>query len=157
MGKEIERKFLVNNPAEVIKASFSADLILQGYLSRTPERTVRVRLRGGCGYLTVKGLTSGAERQEWEYEIPAEDAREMLALCSAPIIDKTRHLVNYGGHTWEVDEFRSPRPGLWLAEAELKDSAEALPLPPWIGKEVTGNPDYYNSSLTNPHSPHEDS
>lgn len=146
MGKEIERKFLVSDFRAVQRAARKSVRISQGYLSVDPERTVRVRLRGERGFLTIKGLTHGATRAEFEYEIPAADAREMLSLCVGKIIDKTRYLVDYEGQTWEVDEFHSPRE-FWLAEAELQSESQQLILPPWIGREVTGEPQYYNSNL----------
>ncbi|MDE7110975.1 MAG: CYTH domain-containing protein [Muribaculaceae bacterium] len=146
MGKEIERKFLVSAPEEVRIEAFDSVRIRQGYLSVDPQRTVRVRMRGERGYLTVKGITVGAERAEWEFEIPAVDAVEMLSLCIGKVIDKTRYLVRHEGQIWEVDEFQSPM-RLWLAEAELQSADDNLKLPRWIGREVTGNPDYYNSNL----------
>lgn len=146
MGKEIERKFLVSAPEEVRIEAFDSVRIRQGYLSVDPQRTVRVRMRGERGYLTVKGITVGAERAEWEFEIPAVDAVEMLSLCIGKVIDKTRYLVRHEGQIWEVDEFQSPV-RLWLAEAELQSADENLKLPRWVGREVTGNPDYYNSNL----------
>lgn len=146
MGKEIERKFLVSAPEEVRIEAFDSVRIRQGYLSVDPQRTVRVRMRGERGYLTVKGITVGAERAEWEFEIPAVDAVEMLSLCIGKVIDKTRYLVRHEGQIWEVDEFQSPV-RLWLAEAELQSADDNLKLPRWVGREVTGNPDYYNSNL----------
>lgn len=146
MGKEIERKFLVADFEAVKDAARESVRISQGYLSVAPERTVRVRLFGDKGFLTVKGVTHGASRAEYEYEIPAADAREMLGLCVGKIIDKTRYFVDFEGQTWEVDEFHSPR-ALLLAEAELRSESEGLVLPPWVGREVTGMPEYYNSSL----------
>lgn len=146
MGKEIERKFLVSAPEAVRIEAFDSVRIRQGYLSVDPQRTVRVRMRGERGYLTVKGITVGAERAEWEFEIPAVDAVEMLSLCIGKVIDKTRYLVRHEGQIWEVDEFQSPV-RLWLAEAELQSADENLKLPRWVGREVTGNPDYYNSNL----------
>lgn len=147
MAMEIERKFLVADPQAVLRAEIGRHHIMQGYLSREPDRTVRVRLLDDRGFLTVKGLTRrGIERREWEFEIPAEDARQMLELCQG-LINKVRHLVEFGGHTWEVDEFLEPHEGLWLAEVELKSPDEAVELPSWIGEEVTGNPQYYNSNL----------
>lgn len=146
MGKEIERKFLVADSEAVKNAARESVRISQGYLSVEPERTVRIRLKGERGFLTIKGLTHGATRAEYEYEIPANDARELLSLCVGKIIDKTRYLVDYEGQTWEIDEFHSPRK-LWLAEAELQSESEALSLPPWVGEEVTGDPNYYNSNI----------
>ncbi|MDE6535466.1 MAG: CYTH domain-containing protein [Muribaculaceae bacterium] len=146
MGKEIERKFLVTDFDAVKTLARDSVRISQGYLSVAPERTVRVRLRGNRAFLTIKGITCGASRAEYEYEIPEADARELLGLCEGKIIDKTRYLVDFEGHTWEVDEFHSPR-RLWVAEAELNSESEELILPPWVGQEVTGNPEYYNSSI----------
>lgn len=146
MAKEIERKFLVMDPESVKASAFDSVRLRQGYLSVDPQRTVRVRMHGEHGYLTVKGKTIGFERAEWEFEIPASDALEMLRICTGKVIDKTRYLVDYGSHTWEVDEFHSPV-SLWLAEAELQSADEPLELPAWIGEEVTGNPDYYNSNI----------
>lgn len=147
MAKEIERKFIVTD-AEAVRASAQRSVhISQGYLSVDPQRTVRVRVRDNRGFLTVKGLNHGAERSEWEYEISAADAREMLELAVGNIIDKTRYLVDFCGHLWEVDEFHSPV-AMWVAEVELLQADEAVVLPPWVGEEVTGNPEYYNSNLT---------
>lgn len=147
MAKEIERKFLVANPADAFAAAKAAEHIVQGYLSARKEATVRVRLRGNRAFITVKSPNRGAERGEWEYEIPFADARELLELSQTPVLDKTRHLVDFEGHTWEVDEFHGDLAGLVLAEVELQRADEHVILPPWIGKEVTGNPAYYNSSL----------
>lgn len=147
MAKEIERKFLVVDDRFKAQARASVE-IRQGYLSREPERTVRVRIKAGRGFLTVKGANRGAVRNEWEYEIPEADAAEMLALCSGPIVDKTRWLVDGpDGLTWEVDEFRSPVSGLIVAEVELPTPDFPVTLPAWIAREVTGNPRYYNSNL----------
>lgn len=147
MAKEIERKFLVADVDAVRSSAFQSVRIRQGYLSADPQRTVRVRVRDDRGFLTVKGVNHGIERMEWEYEIPVSDALEMLEICSGKIIDKTRHLVAYYGHTWEVDEFRQPVE-MWLAEVEMSTPDEPVVLPPWIGVEVTGNPQYYNSNLS---------
>lgn len=147
MGVEIERKFLVADPAAAFAAESGSERIAQGYLSPDPAATVRVRLRGDHGYLTVKSPNRGAERGEWEYEIPASDARELLELSRTPVLDKTRHLVRHAGHTWEVDEFHGALSGLVLAEVELSSPYDAVALPPWLGREVTGDPAYYNSSL----------
>lgn len=146
MGKEIERKFLVADFEAVKEAARESVRISQGYLSVDPERTIRVRLWGERGFLTVKGLTKGMSRMEYEYEIPAADAREMLRLCIGNVIDKTRYLVDFEGLTWEVDDFHSPRE-LRLAEVELQSESDSPSLPQWVGPEVTGNPEYYNSSI----------
>lgn len=146
MAKEIERKFLVREPEAAIAAASSASHIRQGYLSAAKEATVRVRVRDDKGYLTVKSPNRGACRGEWEYEIPLADALELLGLSRTPLIDKTRYLIPFAGHVWELDVFSAPRP-LILAEVELTDENEPVELPPWIGIEVTGNPAYYNSNL----------
>lgn len=150
MGLEIERKFKVKSE-EFRKMSSSCTDIRQGYLSRDPMRTVRVRVRcsaaGSLGYITVKGITSGAVREEYEYEIPAADAERMLSLCEGRILSKTRWIVPYGDHLWEVDEFHGDLSPLIVAEVELSAADEAVSLPPFVGEEVTGDARYYNSSL----------
>ncbi len=145
MGKEIERKFLV-------KGDFPREngvRIIQGYLSSVPERTVRVRVKGDKGYLTVKGIgnESGASRFEWEIEIPKEDALSLLKICEPGVIDKTRYHVKVGNHTFEVDEFYGDNEGLVIAEVELKDENEEFEKPEWLGEEITGDVRYYNSML----------
>lgn len=146
MGIEIERKYLVAN--EGYKRFETAVIeIRQGYLSREPERTVRIRTWNDKGYITVKGLSHGASRCEYEYEIPHSDACEMLEMCEGPILHKRRHLVDYADHRWEVDEFLGQLSPLVTAEIELTSEAEAFELPPFVGKDVTGDPNYYNSNL----------
>ncbi len=145
MGKEIERKFLV-------KGDFPKEngvRIIQGYLSSVPERTVRVRVKGDKGYLTVKGIgnASGASRFEWEIEIPKEDALNLLKICEPGVIDKTRYHVKVGNHTFEIDEFYGDNEGLVIAEVELKDENEEFEKPEWLGEEVTGDVRYYNAML----------
>ena len=145
--QEIERKFLVAGDfrGEVSGAS----RIIQGFLSSAPGRTVRVRIRDDRGYLTVKGPAQGLTRFEWEKEIPADEARQLLALCEPGAIDKTRHLVPAAdGHVWEVDEFHGDNEGLVVAEIELEAEDEPFARPAWVGAEVTGDRRYYNSSLT---------
>lgn len=140
--REIERKFLVNGD---FKSSETGSVrIRQGYLNTDPERTVRVRIKDDRGFLTVKGLTRGAERFEWEREIPSDEAEKLLALCEGDIIDKVRHLVPFKGHLWEVDEFSS---GLVIAEIELASADEQFEIPSWAGDEVTGDPRFYNSNI----------
>ncbi|MBE6222550.1 MAG: CYTH domain-containing protein [Bacteroidales bacterium] len=148
MAQEIERKFLVKGSFK--EAAFDALRITQGYLSTAPGRSVRVRLRGEQGFLTIKGpsLDGGLSRFEWEKEIGAQDARELLALCEPGIIDKTRWLVKAGRHTFEVDEFHGDNEGLIVAEVELGTPDEAFEKPAWLGEEVTGDRRYYNSALT---------
>lgn len=146
MGLEIEYKYLVKNTN--FKAMAESSLrIRQGYLSRNPERVVRVRTKGDRGYLTVKGKNHGASRLEFEYEIPFEDAEKMLSLCEGQLLDKIRYLVPYEGHVWEVDEFLGNRLGLVTAEIELESEDTSFSIPDFIGENVTGNPAYYNSNL----------
>lgn len=148
MAKEIERKFLVNGSDYRREAVRSTDME-QGYLSTLPKATVRVRISGERAFITVKGLNNGAERNEWEYEIPAEDARQILQECSvSTIIKKTRYIVPAeNGLSWEVDEFHGAHEGLVLAEIELPSADYPVALPRFIGEEVTGDPRYYNSTL----------
>ena len=148
MAKEIERKFLVVDDSYLPMAA-GAVKIAQGYISLRPEGTVRVRLKGDRGFLTVKGITTGGTtRDEWEYPIPAEDAVQMLErVTEGVVIAKTRYEVPFGGKVWEVDRFEGPLSWLTLAEVELSDPSEQPELPPFVGEEVTGNPRYYNSSL----------
>jgi adenylate cyclase len=147
---EIERKFLVNSDAFKTD-SFSQNRIKQGYLSSVPERTVRVRIKGDRGYITVKGGSNqtGLSRFEWEKEIPIEDAETLLLLCEKGIIDKTRFEVKVGKHTYEVDEFYGNNEGLTVAEIELESESETFTKPNWLGIEVTNDNRYYNSSLSN--------
>lgn len=146
MGKEIEHKYLVVG-GDYAAMSTERHEISQGYLSRDPERTVRVRLRDSRAFLTVKGITEGDSREEFEYEIPFADGEAMLRLCTGRIVTKTRFIVPYGGHVWEVDRFGGDLGGLTLAEVELPRSAHDYLLPPFCGEEVTGDPKYYNSML----------
>jgi adenylate cyclase len=147
---EIERKFLVNSDAFKTD-SFSQNRIKQGYLSSVPERSVRVRIKGDRGYITVKGSSNqtGLSRFEWEKEIPIEDAETLLLLCEKGIIDKTRFEVKVGKHTYEVDEFYGNNEGLTVAEIELESESETFTKPNWLGIEVTNDNRYYNSSLSN--------
>lgn len=147
MAQEIEKKFLV--AGEFKESAKKATRITQGYLSSVPERTVRVRVKGDKGYITVKGIgnDSGASRFEWEKEIPVEDVRDLLKICEPGVIDKTRYLVDCDGHTFEVDEFYGDNEGLVVAEVELGDEDVAFTRPSWLGEEVTGDKKYYNSML----------
>jgi adenylate cyclase len=147
MAKEIERKFLVKGDFK--NQASKETRIVQGYLSSIPERTVRVRIKGDKGYITIKGIgnTSGASRYEWEKEIPVSEVEELLKICEPGVIDKTRYLVKAGDHTFEVDEFYGENKGLVLAELELKSETESFPKPDWLGEEVTGDTKYYNSML----------
>jgi CYTH domain-containing protein len=146
MGQEIERKFLVQGDAW--RALGSGTRYRQGYLSTVKERTVRVRTIDDQGFLTIKGVTVGARRAEYEYPIPVQDANELLdELCERPLIEKTRYKIQHAGLTWEVDEFAGENQGLIVAEVELSDEAQALQLPDWVGAEVTADPRYYNANL----------
>lgn len=146
MGIEIERKFLVTGDAW--RAGARGIFYRQGYLSTAKERTVRVRIAGDRGFLTVKGESAGAARAEFEYEIPAADAQEMLEhLCEKPLIEKTRYTVEFAGMRWEIDEFAGGNEGLIVAEIELPGEYVRVDLPSWAGREVTGDPRYFNSSL----------
>ena len=148
MAKEIERKFLVSG--EFRQDSPESYRIMQGYICSDPDRTVRVRVRGDKGVLTIKGRGSedGLSRYEWEKEIPVSEAFELMALCGSGVIDKTRYLVPFGKHTYEVDVFHGANEGLVLAEIELSDEQEAFEMPSWLGEEVTGDVRYYNSMLS---------
>jgi len=145
MGKEIERKFLLVGDAwKTVKGTHYR----QGYLNSVKERTVRVRTIDDKGFLTVKGISVGATRSEYEYEIPAGDANAMLdALCEKPIIEKSRYKVEFGGLVWEVDEFYGENQGLVVAEVELESEDQKFEKPAWVGDEVTGDPKYFNSNL----------
>jgi len=147
MAQEIERKFLV-------KGDFKQDAhketrITQGYLSSVPERTVRVRIKGNQGFITIKGIgnASGASRYEWEKEIPVSEVEALLQICEPGVIDKSRYQVKSGNHTFEVDEFYGENQGLVVAEVELKSESDVFEKPEWLGEEVTGDKKYYNSML----------
>ncbi len=146
---EIERKFLVKSEA-FKKNSFDKNEISQGYLNSNPERTVRVRIKGNQGYLTIKGKgnETGLSRFEWEKEIPVNEARTLLELCESGVINKTRYEIKFGNHVYEVDEFFGENEGLFLAEIELQSEDEAFEKPDWLGEEVTNNKKYYNSYLS---------
>ncbi len=147
MGREIERKFLVSgNPEFTGKKSVS---VVQAYLSVEPARTVRLRIAGDEGFITIKSSSSEGNvgRGEWEYRIPHDDALEMIDLCIPGRIEKTRYYFPYGDHTWEVDVFHGMNEGLIIAEIELNSESDVYDRPEWLGEEVTGNPDYYNSNL----------
>lgn len=149
MALEIERKFLVTDDSYKAIA-FHSDRIAQGYICREGGNSARVRVRGEKGYITIKGPSTndGLSRYEWEKEIPASEAWELMKLCHGGIIDKTRYLVKCGRHTFEVDEFHGDNEGLVVAEVELEELDEKFECPQFIGKEVTGEKRYYNSHLT---------
>jgi adenylate cyclase len=146
MGTEIERKFLVVGDAW--RSLAEGTHYRQGYLSSVKERTVRVRQAGDTGTLTIKGVPVGATRPEYEYEIPADEAHEMIDhLCETPIIEKNRYRIPHGDVTWEIDEFLGVNKGLVVAEVELDSEDQTFERPDWIGQEVTANPKYLNANL----------
>jgi len=146
MGIEIERKFLVSGdgwrPQATQQTRFS-----QGYLSRDPARTVRIRVAGERAFLTIKGATTGATRAEFEYEVPVADAQQLLSMCDGPVVEKIRHFCPFDGMTWEVDEFLGANAGLVVAEIELDTEGQAFARPAWLGAEVTGDARYVNANL----------
>ena len=146
---EIERKFLVTSESFKEEA-FAQNIIKQGYLSSVAERTVRVRIKGNKGFLTIKGISNeaGLSRFEWEKEIPVDEAEKLLLLCESGVIDKTRFEVKSGNHIIEIDEFYGENEGLIMAEIELQSETEAFEKPIWLGEEVTQNEKYYNSYLS---------
>ncbi|MBT8244344.1 MAG: CYTH domain-containing protein [Winogradskyella sp.] len=146
---EIERKFLVKSDAFKVKA-FNLYHIKQGFLNSHPERTVRIRLNKNQGVLTVKGKSTsdGLSRFEWEKQISVDEAESLLQLCEIGIIDKIRYEVKVGNHIFEVDEFYGDNNGLIIAEVELNSETETFEKPDWLGEEVTGNVNYYNSNLS---------
>ena len=146
MATEIERKFLVKGDQWRLLAT--GTIYRQGYLSTKKDCSVRVRLAGNQAYLTIKGVTEGCSRAEYEYPIPAKDAQEMLDnLCQAPLIEKTRYKIDYAGLIWEVDEFAGENQGLIIAEVELTDENQSIELPDWVGKEVSDDARYFNANL----------
>ncbi len=147
MGKEIERKFLVKD--ERWRAGAQGTHCRQGYLAVGPPVAVRVRVMGGKGTLNIKRATLNIERDEFEYVIPVADVEQILdGLCVGHIIEKTRYRVDYGGLTWEIDEFEGANQGLVVAEVELEDEEQAFDKPPWVGQEVSSAPRYLNANLT---------
>jgi len=149
MSVEIERKFLVKND-DFKNDSFRKSYIKQGFLNTDKERTVRVRILDDKGFLTVKGKSNkqGTTRFEWEKEIALEDAKSLLLLAEKGIVEKNRYFIKNRNHTYEVDVFLEDNRGLVIAEIELNSENELFEKPHWLGKEVTGNKAYYNSSLS---------
>jgi len=146
MPKEIERKFLVKGKSW--KTGAAGTVYRQGYLSSVKERVVRVRTIENKGFLTIKGITKGISRSEFEYEISVDDANIMLAdICEKPLIEKKRYKIPVGAHLFEVDEFFGENEGLVVAEVEIDDETRKIDLPEWIGAEVSGDPRYFNSNL----------
>ena len=146
---EIERKFLVTSN-NFKKEAITQNRIAQGYLSSVPGRTVRIRIKGNKGFITIKGVSSesGMSRFEWEKEIPIDEAKALLQLCEKGVIDKTRFEVKMGNHIFEIDEFYGENEGLIIAEIELKSETETFEKPIWLGEEVTQDKRYYNSYLS---------
>ena len=149
MINEIERKFLV--AGEFKSLSVGKFEIQQGYLSSDPERTVRIRIAGKKGYITVKGKSNekGMTRLEWEKEILFDEAKALLELCEPGVVQKTRYIVDMDDFVFEVDEFHGENQGLIIAEVEIQSEEDEVDLPDWIGEEITGNPKYYNSYISN--------
>ena len=148
MASEIERKFLLSSDAwrdEVV----DSQRMVQGYVARGERSAVRVRIKGDRAELNIKHALDGIHRLEYEYEVPLDDAREMLdKVALRPLIDKTRHHVNRGGHLWEIDEFHGENAGLIVAEIELDEADESFERPEWLGEEVSDDLRYYNSNLS---------
>jgi adenylate cyclase len=144
MPTEIERKFLVHGTAWRQGVPVS---LCQGYLNRDKGRTVRVRIAASRAYLTIKGLTQGASRPEFEYEIPLQDGEALLTLCDGPPLEKNRYTLQHAGATWEIDEFLGANAGLVIAEIELTHERQGFQRPSWLSTEVTDDPRYFNSSL----------
>lgn len=145
MAKEIERKFLVKE--ELFQPQGAGSRVRQGYLPGDGELLVRIRQKDDRAFLTLKGRNTGITRAEYEYEIPAADAAELFAFCRRPLIEKTRWHETVDGKLWEIDRFFGDNEGLLLAEIELADEAEKFTRPCWLGREVSGDPRYYNSNL----------
>ena len=147
MGIEIERKFLMNPEKWEHLEKPLGEFYRQGYLSTDPTKTIRVRQTSKQGFLTIKGISVGATRKEYEYEIPLEEAKELLDQFSVAELSKIRYKISIGNHVWEVDEFSGKNAGLIVAEIELTSEDEDFEIPDWIGREVTGAEKYYNSNL----------
>lgn len=146
---EIERKFLVLSN-DFINEAFSQKRIVQAYLSSNPNRTVRVRIKGDKGFITIKGKSNanGTTRLEWEREISVMDAETLLSICESGTIDKIRHEIKVGKHVYEVDIFSGENEGLVMAEIELQSEEESFEKPSWLGEEVTNDERYYNAYLS---------
>lgn len=148
MGVEIERKFLVDTHIWDKTIKDNRHFIRQGYILNTPDKTIRIRLSDDKGYITIKGRSTGASRTEFEYEIPEEDAKELLDKFCTSGTSKIRNKILYKGKLWEVDKFLEDNEGLIIAEIELKSDDETFNMPDWIAKEVTGEEKYYNANLS---------
>ncbi|ARN78262.1 adenylate cyclase [Nonlabens spongiae] len=148
MLQEIERKFRIQDPSFL--NGMVGTKIAQGYLSADPERAVRIRIKGDQGFITIKGKSnaSGTTRFEWEKDIDSNEAQALLDLCNPAIISKTRYEVKHDGNTWEIDVFHGANEGLLIAEIELRDENQTFSKPDWLGEEITGDPRYYNSYIS---------
>lgn len=146
---EIERKFLVKEQLWEGIEKPSPSRIVQAYLVNSAEKTVRIRIKGTKGFLTIKGPTQGISRAEFEYEIPLKDADELISTFAEKVIEKFRYEISFKNHLWEVDVFTGKLEGLYLAEIELNSEDEHFELPDWVGEEVSTDPNYYNSNLIN--------
>ena len=147
MPVEIERKFLLKNDSWKKNLTGTPYYIIQAYLNIEGKNTVRVRIAGDNAFLTIKSRTEGISRQEFQYEIPREEAAELLKLSQTPVIEKIRYEIEYAGMTWEIDEFLGTHEGLYIAEIELESEDQPFEKPEWLGQEVTGDKRYYNSYL----------
>lgn len=145
--KEIERKFLVKQEEWDQLQKPSGQEIIQGFLSKNKDLVVRIRVAGAEAWITIKGKTSGISRSEYEYQIPLKDAKAMLDEFTNKQIRKTRYLIEFEAKKWEVDVFHNKLSGLIIAEIELESEEEKVTLPPWVGEEVSHNPNYYNAVL----------
>lgn len=148
MPQEIERKYLVDKHEWAKVENPKGEYYRQGYILTDPQKTIRVRLTATSGYLTIKGISVGATRAEYEYEIPPHEAKELLDNFAVSELSKTRYKILHGNHLWEVDEFLGDNEGLIVAEIELESEGELFELPEWVAEEVTGGQRYYNSSLS---------
>lgn len=145
---EIERKYKVIKEQWLKTDKFDGERIIQGYLTTDADKTIRVRIRGSQGFMTVKGKTMNISREEIEFPVPVDKAKELIEKFADGIIEKTRYTVQYRGKMWEIDEFAGDNEGLLLAEIELINEVEVVELPEWIGKEVSDDSRYYNSNLS---------
>ncbi len=148
MPTEIEHKYLIKIEEWIKEHPHKSEKIIQAYLSTDPLKTIRVRTKGGKAYFTIKGKTKGASRLEYEYEIPFEDAQELIKNFGENLIEKTRHYINFENKLWEVDEFSGLNEGLFIAEIELQNEEEKYNLPNWIAEDITTNTKYANSNLS---------
>ena len=148
MATEIERKFLVDDEKWSTLPKAAGIHYRQGYIIKDQLKTIRIRIAGAVGFITIKGKTTGISRAEYEYAIPLADAEEMLDRFCGEVVKKIRYRVNYAGKIWEVDEFMDHNEGLIVAEIELKTESDAFEIPDWIAQEVTGDERYYNSNLS---------